>query len=48
MAKKVDAVNSVETLEAKLVEMRKVQAVFATFTLEQVNEICKQVAMAAD
>ena len=48
MAKKVELVNSVETLQAKLAEMRKAQAVFATFTQEQVDEICKQAAMAAD
>lgn len=48
MAKKIDRIDSVETLEAKLAEMRKAQAVFATFTQEQVDEICKQAAMAAD
>ena len=48
MAKKIEKVTSVETLEAKLAEMRKAQAVYATFTQEQVDEICKQAAMAAD
>ena len=48
MAKKIELVNSVETLEAKLAEMRKAQAVYATFTQAQVDEICKQAAMAAD
>ena len=48
MAKNIDRIDSVETLEAKLAEMRKAQAVFATFTQEQVDEICKQAAMAAD
>ena len=48
MAKKVELVNSVETLQAKLAEMRQAQAVYATFTQEQVDEICKQAAMAAD
>ena len=45
---KVTVVNSVETLAAKLVEMREAQAKFATFTQAQVDEICKQAAMAAD
>ena len=44
----VTVVNSVETLAAKLVEMREAQAKFATFTQAQVDEICKQAAMAAD
>ena len=48
MAAKISKIDSVETLEAKLAEMRKAQAVFATFTQEQVDEICKQAAMAAD
>ena len=45
---KVTVVNSVETLAAKLVEMREAHAKFATFTQAQVDEICKQAAMAAD
>ncbi len=48
MTKKIDRVDSVETLELKLAEMRAAQAVFAKFTQEQVDEICKQAAMAAD
>ena len=48
MASKISKIDSVETLEAKLAEMRKAQAVYATFTQEQVDEICKQAAMAAD
>lgn len=40
-------IDSVEALEAKLAEMRKAQAVCATFTQEQVDEPCKQAAMAA-
>jgi acetaldehyde dehydrogenase/alcohol dehydrogenase len=48
MAKAIDRIDSLESLEAKLAEMRKAQAVFATFTQEQVDEICKQAAMAAD
>ncbi len=48
MKKATYRVDSVETLEKKLAEMRKAQAVFATFTQEQVDEICIQAAMAAD
>ena len=48
MAKNVTRIDSVESLEAKLAEMRKAQAVFSKFTQEQVDEICKQAAMAAD
>ncbi len=48
MSKKIDRIDSVETLEAKLVEMRAAQAKYATFTQEQVDEICLQAAMAAD
>ncbi len=48
MSKKIDRIDSVETLEAKLAEMRVAQAKFATFTQEQVDEICLQAAMAAD
>ena len=48
MKKSTYKVNSVETLQAKLAEMRKAQATYATFTQEQVDEICKQAAMAAD
>lgn len=48
MAKKFDKVDSVESLEAKLAEMREAQAIYAKFTQEQVDEICKQAAMAAD
>ena len=32
MAAKISKIDSVETLEAKLAEMRKAQAVFATLT----------------
>lgn len=48
MAKKIDRIDSVETLEAKLAEMRTAAAVYSKFTQEQVDEICKQAAMAAD
>ena len=42
MAKKIDRIDSVETLEAKLAEMRTAAAVYSKFTQEQVDEICKQ------
>ena len=48
MAKKFDRIDSLESLEAKIAEMRQAQAVYATFTQEQVDEICLQAAMAAD
>ena len=48
MAKKFDKVTSLESLEAKLAEMREAQAIYSKFTQEQVDEICKQAAMAAD
>ena len=48
MAANIERIDSVETLEAKLVEMRKAQAIYSKFTQEQVDEICLQAAMAAD
>ena len=48
MAKKFDKVTSLESLEAKLAEMREAQAIYSKFPQEQVDEICKQAAMAAD
>ncbi len=41
-------VDSVETLEAKLAEIREAQAKFATYTQEQVDEIFKAAASAAN
>ena len=48
MAKRTDQINSVETLEAKLAQMRAAEEIYSKFTQEQVDEICKQAAMAAD
>ena len=45
---KITVVNSVETLAAKLVEMREAQAKFATFTQEQVDKIFLAAASAAN
>lgn len=41
-------INSVETMEAKLKEMREAQKIFATYTQEQVDAIFKAAAMAAN
>ncbi len=48
MAKTIDRIDSLETLEAKLAEMRQAEAIYSKFTQEQVDEICKQAAMAAN
>ncbi|MGN0601092.1 MAG: bifunctional acetaldehyde-CoA/alcohol dehydrogenase [Oscillospiraceae bacterium] len=41
-------VDSVETLEAKIAEVRKAQEIFATYTQEQVDKIFKAAAIAAN
>ena len=41
-------VDNVEALEAKLAQMREAQALFATYTQEQVDKIFKAAATAAD
>ena len=41
-------VNSVETLQKKMAQVRAAQAEFAKFTQEQVDEIFFQVSMAAN
>ena len=41
-------IDSVEALEARMAEMRKAQAIFATYTQEQVDRIFKAAATAAD
>ncbi len=46
--KKFEIVDSVEALEARMAEMRKAQAVFATYSQEQVDKIFKAAATAAD
>ena len=46
--KKFDKINSVEALEAKLVEIRAAEEVWATFPQEKVDAICEAAAMAAD
>ena len=51
MEEKVQAtgiIDSVEALEARMAEMRKAQAIFATYTQEQVDRIFKAAATAAD
>ena len=51
MAKKEETpilVDSVETLEAKIAEVRAAQAIFATYTQEQVDKIFKAAAIAAN
>lgn len=48
MAKKFDKVNSIESFEAKMVEVRKAQAVYAKFTQEQVDAIVFAAANAAN
>ena len=46
--KKFEIVDSVEALEARMAQMRKAQAVFATYSQEQVDKIFKAAATAAD
>ena len=46
--KKFDKINSVEALEAKLVEIRAAEEIWATFPQEKVDAICEAAAMAAD
>ena len=41
-------VDNVEALEAKLAQMREAQALFATYTQEQVDKIFYEAAMAAN
>ena len=48
MAKKFDKVNSIESFEAKLAEVRKAQEIYAKFTQEQVDAICFAAANAAN
>lgn len=48
MAKKIDRIDSVESLEAKLEEMRKAEEVYSKFTQEQVDAICLAAATAAN
>ena len=48
MAKEIKLVDSVETLEAKIAEVRAAQAVFSTYTQEQVDKIFKAAAIAAN
>ena len=44
----VTVVDSVESLEAKIEQVRKAQAIFATYTQEQVDEIFRAAALAAN
>ena len=48
MAKEIKLVDSVESLEAKIAEVRAAQAVFSTYTQEQVDKIFKAAAIAAN
>ena len=48
MANKVKLVDSVETLEAKIAEVREAQRIFSTYTQEQVDAIFKAAALAAN
>ena len=41
-------VNSVETLEKRMAQVRKAQVEFSTFSQEQVDEIFRQAAVAAN
>ena len=41
-------VNNLETLEQKILEVRKAQKIFSTFTQKQVDEIFKAAAIAAN
>ncbi|MBR3231046.1 MAG: hypothetical protein IKF75_00045, partial [Lachnospiraceae bacterium] len=43
-----EVIDSVESLEARMAAMRKAQAVFATYSQEQVDRIFKAAATAAD
>jgi len=43
-----DKITSLETMEAKLVEIRAAEAEFSTFSQEQVDKICEAAAMAGD
>jgi acetaldehyde dehydrogenase/alcohol dehydrogenase len=45
---RVSVVDSVEALEAKIAEVRKAQEIFATYTQEQVDEIFRVAALAAN
>ncbi len=48
MVNKVKTVDSVESLEAKIAEVREAQRIFSTYTQEQVDEIFKAAAIAAN
>lgn len=48
MTKKATKIEDVETLHARLAEMREAQAEFATFSQEQVNKIFYEAALAAE
>ncbi|MCR5141544.1 MAG: bifunctional acetaldehyde-CoA/alcohol dehydrogenase [Ruminococcus sp.] len=48
MVNKVKTVDSVESLEAKIAEVREAQRIFSTYTQEQVDEIFKAAALAAN
>ena len=48
MANQTKLVDSVETLEAKIAEVRAAQKIFATYTQEQVDAIFKAAALAAN
>jgi len=48
MAKEIKLVDSVETLEAKIAEIREAQKIFSTYTQEQVDKIFKAAALAAN
>lgn len=43
-----EVINTVDDLEAKLADMRRAQAIFATYTQEQVDKIFFEAAMAAN
>ena len=48
MATKTNLIDSVETLESALAELRKAQEIFATYSQEKVDEIFKAAALAAN
>ena len=48
MTKKATKIEDVETLHARLAEMREAQAEFATFSQEQVDKIFYEAALAAE
>ncbi len=48
MIKNFEKIDSIESLEAKLSEMRKAEEVYREFTQEQVDKICLAAANAAD